>query len=343
MEDLASQIESLLGSSSESGQSAGVAAAAPAAAEAAVEAGSPAGAGPEASPKDDLGSQVEQMLDDAISKVNEIREQTQGARAEARAGAGDVNGKGKSELDRDLDALTKDESAAKAGTPGEPVSAGPQEVAPAPSQVQEEAAFKPARPKVEPAEPKPAQPDRSLPTQEAPPPPVAAPVEAPAIPKRLLGERVRPLVAMIAAPARRALAGAGGAVVGVLGWPLSKQQPLVRDSVGWVAVVTVFMGACMWAAVMLRDPKPFVPAIAPVTISKGEGEGGEGGEAKKDAHAKKEAHGGGESHAKKAEGHGGGEHGGAAAAPVKREPLIQPGKPGAKKDAKKAEGHGEGH
>ncbi|MCK6477041.1 MAG: hypothetical protein L6Q35_09450 [Phycisphaerales bacterium] len=137
-----------------------------------------------------------------------------------------------------------------------------------------------------------------------------------------------------------------------LAWPLATQKPIVRDSVGWVALVTVFMGACMWAAVLLRDPQPFVPDSPPVSLvteEGGEGHGKHGSSAKpagKGSPAGGGAHGAAKagSHGKKDDGHGAG----AAPAAVKREPLIQRGtakKPAkdAKKDAKKDGGHGGGH
>jgi hypothetical protein len=132
---------------------------------------------------------------------------------------------------------------------------------------------------------------------------------------------------------------------------LARQKPIVRDSVGWVAMVTVFMGACMWAAVLLRDPQPYVPDSPPVSlVTEGGGDGHGGGHdsghgakpAAKGSHAGGGDHGAAkaDSHGKKDDGHGAS----AAPAPVKREPLIQRGaakKPA--KDAKKDGGHGGGH
>ena len=147
----------------------------------------------------------------------------------------------------------------------------------------------------------------------------------------------------------------------VLAFPLAERPAIIRDSAGWIAVVTLFMSICMWAAVLLRDPKPFVPAVPPVELmhtapKEGESHGeknaehgekkAEHGAKKEEGHgakkaeshgeAKKEGHGG----EAKAEGHG---SGGPPASPfAKREPLIQRGgaKPAPKK--KEAEG-GEGH
>lgn len=67
---------------------------------------------------------------------------------------------------------------------------------------------------------------------------------------------------------------AAGAIARLLAAPLANRSAAVRDSVGWIALVTVFMAACMWAAVMLRDPKPLPTATPAVSLSTGEAAGG---------------------------------------------------------------------
>lgn len=63
---------------------------------------------------------------------------------------------------------------------------------------------------------------------------------------------------------------AAAAIAGLLSAPLSGRSAAVRDSVGWVAVVTMFMAGCMWAAVLLRDPKPLPSATPAVGLSHGD-------------------------------------------------------------------------
>jgi hypothetical protein len=165
---------------------------------------------------------------------------------------------------------------------------------------------------------------------------------APKKPRAPLGPIIRGIVVKSLSP----IGSAAGAAGRALGKPLSMQKPMIRDSAGWIAVVTIFMAACMWAAVMLRDPKPYVPAIAPMTLvhegGGGDGHGGGGGHGEKKAaaggHGEKKADAGGHGEAKKADAG----HGPAASPIVKREPLIQRGPPGAKKPAPKPASSG-GH
>jgi hypothetical protein len=165
---------------------------------------------------------------------------------------------------------------------------------------------------------------------------------APKKPRKPIGPIIRGMVGKALSP----IGAASGATGRALGKPLSMQKPMIRDSAGWIAVVTIFMAGCMWAAVLLRDPKPYVPAIAPMTLVEegggghGGGGGGHGDKKAAGGHGeKKPAAGGGHGEAKKADGG----HGPAASPIVKREPLIQRGPPGAKKPAPKPASGGGGH
>lgn len=48
--------------------------------------------------------------------------------------------------------------------------------------------------------------------------------------------------------------------------PLNGKPRVVRDSVGWVAVCTMFMAGCLWAAVLLRSPYSPTPASEPTSL-----------------------------------------------------------------------------
>lgn len=180
----------------------------------------------------------------------------------------------------------------------------------------------------------------SAPPESIPPAPVA-----PKTPRKPIGPVIRAMLGKALKP----MANAAGAAGALLGKPLSMQKPLIRDSAGWIAVVTIFMAGCMWAAVLLRDPKPYVPAISPMTlVEEGAGEhGGGGGGGGGHGGGEKKAAAGGHGEKKPAAGHGeaakgGGGHGAAAAAPVKRDWLIQRGSAAKKAPAKPAAGGG-GH
>ncbi|MCC6425578.1 MAG: hypothetical protein IT435_02030 [Phycisphaerales bacterium] len=311
----------------------------------------------------DLDQQVAQMLGDAISKVNQIREHADAAHTPQHPhppqspaphqGGLEVPVKpavdGGGEQEPASKPQASDDEAPAAVTPEPPHHvSGAARTGFGPRWEQKTPAAEPAiaEPPLNEVVSAPA-PAASAPAPAPPPPPQPAPVQQP---------RSEPDAAPIARPSLLAV------IVGILAlilrplWmitgkvimlvaagfakPLEKRKPIVRDSLGWLAIVTVFMGACMWAAAILRDPKAFVPEVPPKTVLTADGHGGGGhGKDDKRAPAKKDAH-GGDSHGKKDDGHGGG-HGAAAAAPVKREPLIQRG-PGAKKPAKKPDAPG-GH
>jgi hypothetical protein len=96
----------------------------------------------------------------------------------------------------------------------------------------------------------------SVVTPEPIPTPVAAPAAQPARPpafRRILtwiGPRIRPLVAAIAKPVTPLAAKA----VMLISKPLEGKPPKVRDSIGWVAIWTMFLAVCVWAYVLLRPP-----------------------------------------------------------------------------------------
>ncbi len=399
MEDLAAQIESLLGTADS---------AAPPPAHAPVHPTDKSGLPHHAPPPEegdmepeDLGAAVEKMLAQAMAQVEELGEVSTAAAKEIpfhlpdeppAPPAEDLAGSLEDELTALAEQLdAQPPPAAAAATPPDPepeahvaddapgaeaapkVAAKPEAVGKAgvvaalaawSSQDRNKVAPEhsaPAEHATTPTESvQPAAPVAAAPVSATPAPtpaPVAAPAPAPA-PQPTVQPAVprtpwlKPLLIKSARAIGKPVVVVAEVTVKVLAKPLAGAKPVVRDSVGWIAVVTLFMGGCMWAAVLLRNPKPFVPAVAPVTLVAA-GEGGEGGGhgGAKAAGGHKEAKPAGHGEAKgghdkkpaakheeaKAEGHGGG----AAKPPVKREPLIQRGPAAAKKPAKKPEGHGE--
>jgi len=138
----------------------------------------------------------------------------------------------------------------------------------------------------------------------APPPPAVAPKAPPQPAAEVAPERTsddtaglgldveaRPRVgvgAMVAGVARRAAELASA--------PLNGKPRVVRDSVGWAAVCTMFMAGCLWTAVLLRSPYTPVAATEPTALDQpgashsggdngGHGGGHDGGNGRGTAHA----------------------------------------------------------
>lgn len=350
-EDLAAQIESLLGGEEKTAPEEPPA--------------------PESEPVDsadaltqeDLGAAVEQMLEDAIAKVDEIREEAASARP-PRAGAANRDGAGPASADDELTRLAEQISAGEnpengaraqgeerhlspeaakeppATTFSAPVEESKGTPSAGPAGGHERAHAPPGATDADHRAPKPS----AVMLHKAPQPGGGS--DAPAIrkPRGSASAAMSGLLKLATRPLAKAIA----MVVTVLALPLAGRKPIVKDSAGWIAVVTLFMGVCMWAAVLLRDPKPFIPETPPVqlheTAGAGEKAGAKGashGEAKAGGGKKEAGHGEAKGEAKKAQGSGEKKEGHAGAAggtPAKRAPLIQPG---LKKAApKKAEGGG---
>lgn len=68
----------------------------------------------------------------------------------------------------------------------------------------------------------------------------------------------RPRFAMLGGKLLAALKPVGAKVLVLMSKPLEGKPPRVRDSIGWVAIWTLFLGLCVWAYAVLR-PAP-VPA-----------------------------------------------------------------------------------
>lgn len=51
----------------------------------------------------------------------------------------------------------------------------------------------------------------------------------------------------------------GARVLVLLSKPLEGKPPRVRDSIGWVAIWTLFLAVCVWAYLMIRSPEPAIP------------------------------------------------------------------------------------
>jgi hypothetical protein len=135
---------------------------------------------------------------------------------------------------------------------------------------------------------------------------------------------------------------AGRLALSTLSMPMRSQPVAVRDTLGWVALATLFWAACLWAYMLLfyKPPTPAPPSNATALVATGGGEHGEGhGAAEGGAHAPA-PHGAAPSHAPakstgshatkpaKADGHGEktaakeGGHGGAAAHKKIDKPIL---------------------
>ncbi len=167
-------------------------------------------------------------------------------------------------------------------------------------------------------------------------------------------------------PGGRASGTAGRLAVSTLSLPMRSQPVAVRDTLGWVALATLFWATCLWAYMLLfyKPPTPEPPSNATALIATNGGEHGEGhGATEGEAHTPA-PHGGAPSHAPakstashaakpaKSDGHGEKSaskedgHGGAAAPKKIDKPILDQftvvPAPGAK-PAKKEAGHGGGH
>lgn len=152
----------------------------------------------------------------------------------------------------------------------------------------------------------------AAPTSTIPPPPPRVGIASRA--RRAFSEagtRLAPALARVLAPASK---------------PLASRPKIVRDTVGWMAIYTLFVGGSFWAYLLFfyKPPKPASAEPGIRLALKGEPEGA-GGEVERVATGTEAKHGeeaapegghaeakGGEGHgeAKGAEGHGGEGHGG---------------------------------
>lgn len=93
-------------------------------------------------------------------------------------------------------------------------------------------------------------------TPEPVPAPAVPPAARPARPplfRRILtwiAPRIRPAAMAVAKP----LAPLAAKAVMLISKPLEGKPPKVRDSIGWVAIWTMFLAICVWAYVLLRPP-----------------------------------------------------------------------------------------
>lgn len=141
---------------------------------------------------------------------------------------------------------------AEAEPEGEPTEAVAAPTAPEPkSKAASKPAPAPAKPKAE-----------KKPTPE----PAAAPKAVPAKGARAklgaagaFGTRVlvwaKPKAQLVGGVALKLGGPVGARVLVLMSKPLEKQPPKVRDSVGWVAIWTLFLALCVWGTVMLRKPQ----------------------------------------------------------------------------------------
>lgn|GEM_PF-2510191 len=185
--------------------------------------------------------------------------------SEAR-GAADHAADAMSSLDEAFDDLLDGTFEAADGTE---VSTEGVDVQPDPSLMLDQSAPEPVAPpksapvtKPEPAAESPAP----APQPVVAPAPVAKPADAPA---RDAGqdagllERIR---VRIGPPARAACDAAlkvarpaGARLLVLLSKPLEGKSPRVRDSIGWMAIWTLFLALCVWAYLAVRTPPPGTP------------------------------------------------------------------------------------
>jgi hypothetical protein len=175
-------------------------------------------------------------------------------------------------------------------------------------------------------------------------------IAAPAKPKVSLRQRLAPVFTQVSA-LLGASVGVATPLLAVLSAPLAKKPRIVRDSIGWIAVNTVFCASCLWGYMLFLRPDqvaeqhvafdlahselPEVPAHAGGHDAHGDAAEG-GHEAPKDdgpGAKKDDGHG-----AKKDDGHGG-----AAKSGAKKEAYKPPSrKPPTKADRAKAKPKDEG-
>lgn len=136
-------------------------------------------------------------------------------------------------------------------------AAQPVPAPPAPAAVTPAAVTVPApAPVVESITPDPVAADRVAPEPAPAPATQPAPAAKPAGPplfRRLItriAPRIRPAAMAIAKP----FAPIAAKAVMLISKPLEGKPPKVRDSIGWVAIWTMFLAVCVWAYVLLRPP-----------------------------------------------------------------------------------------
>lgn len=132
----------------------------------------------------------------------------------------------------------------------------PQAEAAAASQPVTAAVVEPAAP-VAPAAPEPATAaavagPAMAPTPRPAPAPAAKPAGQPLFRRVItwIAPRIRPGAMAIARP----VAPLAAKAVMLISKPLEGKPPKVRDSIGWVAIWTLFLALCVWAYVLLRPP-----------------------------------------------------------------------------------------
>lgn len=155
--------------------------------------------------------------------------------------------------------------------------------------------------------------------------------------------RQTPLVLKKLASVPRAVASTGVTVCAVLSKPVAEKPAVVRDSIAWIALCTLFCGGTLWAyALFFRKPVEIPAPSNPVVL------------AEKEAphhgvtYTTRSSHAGGDAHGAKSDGHGGsGGHADAKKPAAKKDAghgAKAEKKAPAKKDAaKKDAGHGGGH
>lgn len=159
---------------------------------------------------------------------------------------------------------------------------------------------------------------------------------------------------------------AGELALNTLSMPLRSQPVAVRDTLGWVALATLFWATCLWAYMLLfyKPPMPEPPSNPTALVATADGEHGQGHAGVEGEGHASGSHSAPSSHAPakaaashaakpaKAEGHGEktaskeGGHGGAAAPKKFDKPILDQFTvvPAAgAKPAKKEAGHGGGH
>lgn len=180
-------------------------------------------------------------------------------------------------------------------------------------------------------------------------------IVAPATPSVSLRERLSPVFSILT-KSLGAVAGLITPVLGAMSAPLAKKPRIVRDSIGWIAVNTVFCASCLWGYMLFLRPAQIAEQHAAFDLAHAElpevpghdahdphaagadahgAEGGGGHEAPKD-----DGHG-----AKKEAGHGGGGggHGDAKAGPKKEAYKPPSRKPPTKAERAKAKPKDDGH
>lgn len=184
-------------------------------------------------------------------------------------------------------------------------------------------------------------------------------IVAPSKPSVSMRERLSPIFSILT-KSLGAVAGLITPVLGAMSAPLAKKPRIVRDSIGWIAVNTVFCASCLWGYMLFLRPAQIAERHAAFDLAHAElpqvpghaahdphaagadthgAEGGGGHEAPKDdGHGAKkdDRHGGGGG------GHGGG-HGDAKAGPKKAAYKPPSRKPPTKAERAKAKPKDDGH